>query len=72
MNQQQQNGSLDFLDALSLISFAMNLQNLQKSTLQNRVQQEILEDIAQVKATLRKQSAQLDEILVLLKRGDAP
>lgn len=70
MNQQQ-NGSLDFLDALSLISFAMNIQNLQKSTLQNRVQQEALEDIAQVKATLRKQSAQLDEILALLKRGDA-
>ena len=70
MNQQQ-NGSLDFLDALSLISFAMNLQNLQKNTLQNRIQQEALGDIAQVKATLRKQSAQLDEILALLKRGDA-
>ena len=70
MNQQQ-NGSLDFLDALSLISFAMNIQNLQKNTLQNRIQQEALGDIAQVKATLRKQSAQLDEILALLKRGDA-
>lgn len=70
MNQQQ-DGSLDFLDALSLISFAMNLQNLQKNTLQNRIQQEALGDIAQVKATLRKQSAQLDEILALLKRGDA-
>lgn len=65
-----QNEDLGALDILSLISFAMNVQNLQKNTTQNIMQQRILDDLEQVKSVLNKHGAQLDEILGLLKRGD--